>query len=245
MNILNLIHLFHSSINLFTGSRMDSNKQAATEVYLKLLHEATEALEESISKGYTAQNIAVVVTAKLALEGDESIKPQLERIKDMFIEVIEGKPIQEILDIPKGYEYILKTFKDLLSHIEQTTGAKATDPKKACINLQFSCETEVEKLKLLKYFASDDHKYCIADFANKISNFVGSPIGVHVSFKISDESLLSILQEGDSGRKSQKDSFKFDGRLILLDSNQIHTLETSLDENPIGQGGIGTVYRLQ
>jgi hypothetical protein len=37
MNILDLIHLFHLSINLFTGSRMDSNKQAATEVYLKLL----------------------------------------------------------------------------------------------------------------------------------------------------------------------------------------------------------------
>jgi hypothetical protein len=132
----------------------------------------------------------VVVTAKLALEGDESIKPQLERIKDMFIEVIEGKPIQEIID-----ENILKAFKDLLSHIEQTTGAKATNPKKACITLQFSCETEVEKLKLLKYFASDDLRNHLSDLANQISNAIGSESGVNVSFKISDESLNSNLQE--------------------------------------------------
>ncbi|XP_060595068.1 uncharacterized protein LOC132749356 isoform X2 [Ruditapes philippinarum] len=50
-------------------------------------------------------------------------------------------------------------------------------------------------------------------------------------------------QEDSDSKKSPKDSCIFDGRLILLDSNQINALEASLDKKPIGQGGIGIVYR--
>ncbi|XP_060553613.1 probable serine/threonine-protein kinase roco8 isoform X3 [Ruditapes philippinarum] len=46
-----------------------------------------------------------------------------------------------------------------------------------------------------------------------------------------------------NSKKFPKDSCIFDGRLIVLDSNQINVLEASLNEKPIGQGGIGTVYR--
>jgi hypothetical protein len=44
-------------------------------------------------------------------------------------------------------------------------------------------------------------------------------------------------------KKSQKGSCIFDGRLILLDSNQVNDLEASLDKEPIGEGRIGWVYR--
>ncbi|XP_060595065.1 uncharacterized protein LOC132749353 isoform X2 [Ruditapes philippinarum] len=40
----------------------------------------------------------------------------------------------------------------------------------------------------------------------------------------------------------QKSSCIFDGRLMLLQSHEIITLESSLDKEPIGQGRIGTVY---
>ncbi|XP_060559268.1 uncharacterized protein LOC132719515 [Ruditapes philippinarum] len=44
-------------------------------------------------------------------------------------------------------------------------------------------------------------------------------------------------------KKSLKDSCIFDGRLMLLDSNQVNDLEASLDKEPIGRGRIGFVYR--
>ncbi|XP_060595072.1 uncharacterized protein LOC132749358 [Ruditapes philippinarum] len=44
-------------------------------------------------------------------------------------------------------------------------------------------------------------------------------------------------------KKSLKDSCIFDGRLILLDSNQVNDLEASLDKGPIGRGRLGFVYR--
>ncbi|XP_060593324.1 uncharacterized protein LOC132747735 isoform X2 [Ruditapes philippinarum] len=50
------------------------------------------------------------------------------------------------------------------------------------------------------------------------------------------------VQSPQDTKRNIQDSCIFDGRLILLDRNQIRTLEKSLDKE-IGKGRIGTVYR--
>ncbi|XP_060600377.1 uncharacterized protein LOC132753855 isoform X2 [Ruditapes philippinarum] len=55
--------------------------------------------------------------------------------------------------------------------------------------------------------------------------------------------LMQCWLQGSTLTRYQKESFKFDGRLIQLTGIQIDTLGRSLDEMAIGRGTFGTVYR--
>jgi hypothetical protein len=133
----------------------------------------------------------IVVAAILVLEGDDIDRRYLETFNKTILTFIRGIHNRRGA-FPGKNEVFLNKFEELISHIEQITGAEANDGEPACVIVKFICRTNEHIKKLLEYFDSDDLKYRLKEIANLISG--STKTQVNLSFRISKESLDSILQ---------------------------------------------------
>jgi hypothetical protein len=119
-------------------------------------------------------------------DNDERIPDTFDKI---FVAIVKG---QECFRDENAYKVFQEKVRDLLSHIEQTTGAKANDAETSCVIVKFICRTYKHIKNLLEYFDSDDLKHRLNAIANLIS--LHAKTQVSLSFRISDESLDSIIK---------------------------------------------------
>jgi hypothetical protein len=111
-------------------------------------------------------------------------------INDMMIVILLSKKIRRG-EYPDGFQ---NRFRELFLRIEQMTGANVNDAEKSCVIVKFFCATNTILLKLLNYFKSDELKCRLKDLADLISHHIHAKARVNLSFRISEESLDSILQ---------------------------------------------------